>query len=120
MARHAVYHGPGTVGTMSDISVLKNMDENTQPLARWFTNLCSDDELEGLDDEVPHLWVTDQGGIHGNVDNWEQVFQTQTTAVMMPVPDDGKNGETFEDVVAFIGEDEIIVVNDEEKQDESK
>lgn len=112
MARHGAYHGSGTVAIMADVAVLNNIDNISKPLARWFTNMCTDEDLEGLDASIPHLWVTSEG-VTGNVDNWAQIFEAQTSAIMVPVPDDGRDGGTFEDIVEHIGKDKIIIVNTE-------
>lgn len=112
MARHPDYHGSGTVATAPKVSIITNIsldDDFQKPMARWFTNMWSDHELEGLE-EVPHLWVTEEGGIMGNIDNFMDIFQAQNAAIQAPVPNDDKSGETFEELVKFIGSDNIVVV----------
>jgi hypothetical protein len=82
-SRHGVFHGPGTLAIMADVVELNNIDNSSKPLARWFTNTCTctNEELEGLDTSVPHLWATTDG-ITGNFDNWVQVFEAQTIAIL--------------------------------------
>jgi hypothetical protein len=101
---------------MEDVVELNNIDNSSKPLARWFTNTCTNEELEGLDTSVPHLWATTDG-ITGNFDNWVQVFEAQTSAILVPVPDDGKEGGTFEDIVKYIGKDKITVVSEEQTEE---
>jgi hypothetical protein len=103
---------------MADVVELTDIDSSSKPLDRWFTNTCTctNEELEGLDTSVPHLWATTDG-ITGNFDNWVQVLEAQTIAILVPVPDDGKEGGTFEDIVECIGKDKITVVSEEQTEE---
>lgn len=107
MCHHPVYHGKGR-----DFCAVANLQavDDSKPLARWFTNLWKEQELKQCDCTVPHLWVTSDGQVTGNVENWADVFQAQCAAIQTPIPDDDIPGETFEDIMNHVGKDKIVIV----------
>lgn len=99
------------VTTMDDFVIFSSNYEKVPPSSRWFVNQWSSERISHLP-HLPGLWVSNDGNVTGEDDEWEQTFQAQLDATGKEPPKKSEEGMiTFDDVLDLIGRDQIEIVS---------
>jgi hypothetical protein len=120
LGRHPEYDA-NCVTTSSDFPVFKDA-ENRVAASRWFPNQWDKERLSKYDDDkLIGIWVQEEDGLMVGEDGWEDVFKAQIESMTREIPE-GAEGETFDQIVDSVGQDNITIVSDgrdEETNDQS-
>jgi hypothetical protein len=107
LCRHSQYH-VSSVGTSPESATITGADKQ-KPVGRFNSNLLDEDELSKIE-RIPGLWLNKDGsGFTGDV-GWEEALGAYLSGNRGDIPD-GAKGETFDELVDYIGQETIVVVD---------